>query len=126
MIRSLREGVAVWYAADQSYKGKQSQLLPFFGVQSMTNTATTALGKLGKAVAIPFFPRRLKDGTYLLTILPPLDGFPGDSVTDTLNFTSILEEYIRLCPEQYFWIHKKFKNRPAPLPDVYSDLDSLK
>ena len=47
MIRSLREGVPVWYAADQSYRGKQSELLPFFGVPSMTNTATTTLGKLG-------------------------------------------------------------------------------
>ena len=127
MVRSLREGVAVWYAADQSYTGKQSALLPFFGVPSMTNTATTTLGKLGRAVAVPFFPRRLKDGTYLLTILPPLDGFPSDdAIADTMKFTAILEDYIRQYPEQYFWIHKKFKKRPAPLPDVYSDLDSLK
>ena len=127
MVRSLREGVAVWYAADQSYKGKQSALLPFFGVPSMTNTATTMLGKLGKAVAVPFFPRRLEDGTYLLTILPALEGFPSDDpVVDTMNFTSILEDNIRQFPEQYFWIHKKFKNRPPPLPDVYSELDSLK
>jgi KDO2-lipid IV(A) lauroyltransferase len=127
MVRSLREGVAVWYAADQSYTGKQSALLPFFGVPAMTNTATTTLGKLGRAVAVPFFPRRLEDGTYLLTLLPPLKGFPGDDpVVDTENFTSILEDYVRRFPAQYFWIHKKFKNRPAPLPDVYSDLDSLK
>lgn len=127
MIRSLREGVAVWYAADQSYRGKQSALLPFFGVPTMTNTATTTLGKLGRAIVIPFFPRRMQDGTYLLTILPPLEGFPGDDANlDTMNFTSILEDYIRQAPEQYFWIHKKFKNRPPPLPDLYSDLDSLK
>ena len=127
MVRSLREGTPVWYAADQSYRGKQSALLPFFGVPAMTNTATTTLGKLGKAVAIPFFPRRLEDGSYLLTILPPLEGFPGDDAeVDTMRFTAILEDKIRQFPEQYFWIHKKFKNRPAPLPDVYSDLDSLK
>jgi KDO2-lipid IV(A) lauroyltransferase len=76
MVRSLREGVAVWYAADQSYKGKQSALLPFFGVPSMTNTATTTLGKLGRAVAVPFFPRRLEDGTYLLP--SPCLSSPGD------------------------------------------------
>jgi Kdo2-lipid IVA lauroyltransferase/acyltransferase len=127
MVRSLRAGVAVWYAADQSYSGKQSALLPFFGVPAMTNTATTTLGKLGKAVAVPFFPSRLKDGSYLLTILPPLEGFPSDDpAADTENFTALLEENIRQYPEQYFWIHKKFKNRPAPLPDVYADLDSLK
>ena len=127
MIRSLREGVPVWYAADQSYRGKQSELLPFFGVPSMTNTATTTLGKLGRAVAVPFFPKRLKDGNYLLTILPALEGFPSDdAAADTMKFMSILEDQIREVPEQYFWIHKKFKKRPDPLPDVYSDLDSLK
>lgn len=127
MIRSLRAGTPVWYAPDQSYRGKQSALMPFFKVPSMTNTATGSLGKLGKAVAIPFFPRRLADGSYMLSILPPLEDFPGnDAEQDTQKYTDVLERQIRLAPEQYYWIHKKFKNRPAPLPDVYADLDSLK
>lgn len=127
MVRSLRAGTPVWYAPDQSYVGKQSALLPFFGVPSMTNIATSALGKLGKAVAIPFFPRRLKDGSYVLSILPPLEDFPcSDPCKDAEHYISVLEDQIRLCPEQYYWVHRKFKNRPAPLPDVYSDLDSLK
>lgn len=127
MVRSLRAGIPVWYAPDQSYRGKQSALLPFFGVPSMTNIATGTLGKLGKAIAVPFFPRRLKDGSYLLSILPALEGFPSsDPSKDTENYISVLENQIRLCPEQYYWVHRKFKNRPAPLPDVYADLDSLK
>ena len=127
MVRSLRQGVAVWYAPDQSYSGKQSALVDFFGVPSMTNTATSSLGRLGRAVAVPYFPRRLKDGSYKLTLSPAIDGFPsGDSVVDAGIYNSILEEQIRQCPEQYYWVHKKFKNRPAPLPDVYADLDSLK
>jgi len=127
MIRSLRNGTTVWYAPDQSYKGKQSALLPFFGVPAMTNTATNTLGKLGKAVAVPFFPRRLEDGSYVLTLLPAIEGFPSDDpIADTEKYISILEKQIRLCPEQYYWVHKKFKNRPSPLPDVYADLDSLK
>ena len=56
MVRSLRNAVPVWYAPDQSYSGKQSALLPFFGVPAMVNTATSTLAKLGKAVVIPFFP----------------------------------------------------------------------
>jgi KDO2-lipid IV(A) lauroyltransferase len=117
----------VWYAPDQSYAGKQSALVPFFGVPSMTNTATSSLGRLGKAVAVPYFPQRLKDGSYKLTLLPAIGGFPsGDPVVDAEKYNSVLEEQIRQCPEQYYWVHKKFKNRPAPLPDVYADLDSLK
>lgn len=127
MVRCLRQGLPVWFAPDQSYSGKQSALVPFFGVPSMTNTATSTLGRLGKAVAVPYFPRRLKDGSYKVTVLPAIDGFPsGDPSVDAEKYHSILEEQIRACPEQYYWIHKKFKNRPAPLPDVYADLDSLK
>jgi KDO2-lipid IV(A) lauroyltransferase len=126
MVRSLREGTPVWYAPDQSYNRKQSALLPFFGVPSMTNTATGALARLGKAVAIPFFPRRLPEGGYALSILPPIEGIPGDDpVEETKKYLEILERQIRLCPEQYYWVHRKFKNRPPPLPDVYTDIAAL-
>jgi KDO2-lipid IV(A) lauroyltransferase len=126
MIRSLREGTPVWYAPDQSYNRKQSALLPFFGVPAMTNTATGTLARLGKAVVVPFFPRRLPEGGYVLTILPPVEGIPGgDPVEDTKKYLEILERQIRLCPEQYYWVHRKFKNRPEPLPDAYGDLAAL-
>jgi KDO2-lipid IV(A) lauroyltransferase len=126
MIRSLREGTPVWYAPDQSYNRKQSALLPFFGVPAMTNTATGTLARLGKAVVVPFFPRRLPHGGYVLTILPPIEGIPGeDPVEDTKKYLEILERQIRLCPEQYYWVHRKFKNRPEPLPDAYGDLAAL-
>lgn len=127
MVRSLREGVPVWYAPDQSYHLKQSALLPFFGVPAMTNIATTTLAKLGKAKAVPFFPRRLPEGGYELTILPAIEGLPSDDPeADTLKYLAILEAQIRKCPEQYYWVHRRFKNRPDTLPDAYADLDSLK
>jgi Kdo2-lipid IVA lauroyltransferase/acyltransferase len=122
MIRSLRDGRPVWYAPDQSYNQKQSALLPFFGVPSMTNTATGTLARLGNAVAIPFFPRRLPEGGYVLSILPPLEGVPGgEPVEVTKQYIEVLERQIRICPEQYYWVHRKFKNRPEPLPDVYAN-----
>ena len=127
MVRSLREGVPVWYAPDQSYSQKQSALLPFFGIPAMTNTATGTLAKLGRAKAVPFFPRRLPEGGYELTILPPIEGLPSDDpVEDTRKYLAVLETQIRRAPEQYYWVHRRFKNRPEPLPDVYADLDALK
>jgi KDO2-lipid IV(A) lauroyltransferase len=126
MVRSLREGTPVWYAPDQSYNRKQSALLPFFGIPSMTNTATGTLAKLGKAIVVPFFPRRLPEGGYVLTILPPIEDIRGDDpAEDTKKYLEILERQIRLCPEQYYWVHRKFKNRPERLPDVYRDLAAL-
>ena len=127
MVRSLKKGVPVWYAPDQAYYQKQSALIPFFGIPAMTNTATTTLAKLGRAKVIPYFPRRLPEGGYEITIGPAIEGIPSDDpVADTTRFHEVLEAQIRLCPEQYYWVHKRFKNRPAPLHDLYSDLDSLK
>jgi len=127
MVRSLRAGRPVWYAPDQSYDRKGAIVTEFFGVPTMHTTATSTLARLGKAVTLPYFPRRLPNGRYEIEILPPLENFPSDDmVADTERYVAVLEEHVRKCPEQYFWIHKKFKNLPEGYPDYYSDLDSLK
>lgn len=127
MVRSLREGRPVWYAPDQSYNLKQSAVLTFFGAPAMTNTATSTLARLGRAKVMPYFPRRLADGRYELTVLPPLENFPSDdAAADTRRFIEILEARIRLCPEQYYWVHRKYKNLPDGMPDYYADLDAWK
>jgi len=127
MVRSLRGGRAVWYAPDQSYNRKGSEVIEFFGVPAMHTTATSTLARLGKAAVVPFFPRRLKDGSYELLLLPAFEDFPGDdSVADTRRYIAALETHVRLCPEQYFWIHRKFKDLPDGYPDYYADLDALK
>jgi len=127
MVRSLRTGRPVWYAPDQSYNRKGAEVIEFFGVPAMHTTATSTLARLGKAVAIPFFPRRLPDGGYEMTLLPPLDGVPSDDpVADTKLYIDVLEAHIRTCPEQYYWVHRKFKDLPDGFPDYYSDLAALK
>ena len=66
-------------------------------------------------------------GGYVVDILPPLENVPSDDpAADTARYIAVLEEQIRKCPEQYYWVHKRFKKRPEPLPDAYADLDSLK
>ena len=127
MVRSLREATPVWYAPDQSFKGKLAEVVPFFGVPCMANTATSTLARLGKAVVLPYFPRRLDDGSYHIAIRPPLENFPsGDAVRDTEQYHQVLEEAIRLCPDQYYWVHRKYKNLPEGYPDYYADLDAWK
>ena len=127
MVRVLRDGGIVWYAPDQSYNRKGSKVIPFFGVPSMHTTATSTLARLGRAVTIPFFPERRKDGGYHMRILPPFENFPSDDlVADTDQYIQVLEQHVRRCPEQYLWIHRKFKDLPDRFPDYYSDLDALK
>ena len=126
MVRNLRAGRTVWYAPDQSYNRKVAEIISFFGIPCMHTTALSRLARLGKAIVIPFFPRRLSDGTYEISLLEPLKKFPGNNpVTDTKRYVDILEEQIKLCPEQYFWIHRKFKNLPSEYPDFYEDLDAF-
>ncbi|MDH4126731.1 MAG: lipid A biosynthesis lauroyl acyltransferase, partial [Gammaproteobacteria bacterium] len=123
LVRRLRDGMAVWYAPDQSYKRKGAVVVPFFGVPTMHTTATSTVARLGQAVVVPFFPRRTPEGRYVLKFLPALDNFPGDDpVEDVARYISLLEEHIRSCPEQYFWIHRKFKDLPAGYDDSYADL----
>jgi len=122
-VRSLRAGRLVWYAPDQSYSRKGAEIVEFFGIPSMHTTATSTLARLGNAVVIPFFPRRMQDGRYEMTLLPPFENFPSDDpVADTRRYNAVLEEHIRTCPEQYFWIHRKFKDLPDGYPDFYADL----
>lgn len=125
MVRGLRQGRTVWYAPDQSYDRKGSAVVSFFGVPSMHTTATSTLARLGDASVVPFFPRREKDGSYTFILLPALEDFPGDDpVADTQRYVDLMQEHILTCPEQYFWIHRKFKNLPDDYPDFYADLDS--
>lgn len=124
MVRSLKQGFPVWYAPDQSYRRKQSALVDFFGIPAMTNTATSALARLGGAAVLGFFVHRNADlSGYDIYISPALTDFPSkDAVADSERINRLFEEAVLRTPAQYFWVHRKFKSRPASLPDAYADL----
>ena len=124
MIRLLRQGgIPVWYASDQSYRGTGAVLVPFFGVPAMSNPALTQLAKVGNAVVVPYLPRRLPGNRgYEVDILPPLDDFPTDDpAADIQRVHQLLERHIRKAPEQYYWVHRRFNDRPAEYPDPYAE-----
>jgi hypothetical protein len=89
---------------------------------ALTNIATSKLASLTGATMLPYFFRRLPGAEgYRVDIGPPLPGFPSDdAIADARTFFARLEDYIRLAPEQYLWMYKKFKGRPAPYPDIYA------
>ena len=126
MIRTLKQGIPVWYASDQSYNRKYHALVPFFGEPAMTNAALTHIARMTKSVVVPYFPRRLEGGNgYFGEFLPALKNFPSeDPAADALRVNELLEEKIRLAPEQYYWVHRRFKDRPAPHPDPYANADN--
>jgi len=122
MIRELRRGHAVWYAPDQNYGGTtQVVFVPFFGVPALTVTTTARLAQMTGAAVVPFFPIRLDDGSgYRIRLLPALADFPsGDEVSDTLRINQMVEQAIVEAPEQYLWVHRRFKTRPAGEARIY-------
>ncbi len=121
LIRALRAGHSIWYAPDQGKRTKQSEILPFFGIPAITNTATSKLAEMTGSPVVPYFARRENDGSYTLTILPPLADFPTpDAAADAVRINRLIEEHIRFAPDQYFWVHKRFKARGLEYPDVYA------
>jgi Kdo2-lipid IVA lauroyltransferase/acyltransferase len=123
LLRNLADNYVVWYASDQRAPvGKNSALVPFFGVPAVTSTAISRIARVSGATLLPYYCRRVGNGDeYVMSILPPVPGFPsGDDAKDARDLLAQLEGYIRICPEQYFWTHKRFKDRPAPLPDLYA------
>ncbi|WP_449423083.1 LpxL/LpxP family Kdo(2)-lipid IV(A) lauroyl/palmitoleoyl acyltransferase [Rhodanobacter lindaniclasticus] len=120
-VKYLRAGGTLWYAPDQDMRSKDTVFVPFFGVPAATITATHHLARLSGAVVIPFFHRRLHDGSgYVLRLGAPLEDFPGPDVTaDTARINACIEQMVREAPEQYLWVHKRFKTRPSGLPPVY-------
>jgi KDO2-lipid IV(A) lauroyltransferase len=120
-IKALKAGKVVWYAPDQSQARKNSVFAPFFGIQANTLTATTKLAKITGAAVLPFEVKRLPDARgYALTIQPPLENFPGDNETaDATRFNALLEAQVRENPEQYLWLHRRFKKRPQGEAKLY-------
>ena len=119
-VRYLKSGGTLWYAPDQDMRGKDSVFVPFFGVPAATITATHHLARLSGAVVIPFFHRRNPDGGYVIRLETPLADFPSSDVSaDTARVNACVERMVREAPEQYLWIHKRFKTRPEGQPPVY-------
>ncbi len=123
LLRAFKQGRIVWYAPDQNHGLRNSVFAPFFGVPACTLTATSRLAGLSGAAVVPYFARRLP-GTagYEIVILPALADFPsGDAVADARRINELLEQYIRQAPEQYLWVHRRFKTQPPGSPGIYGD-----
>ena len=113
-VKHLKSGGIVWYAPDQDMRGKDVVFAPFFGVPAATITATHQLARLSGAAVIGFFHRRRADGRgYEIRITAPLEDFPSASAqTDAARVNAMIESMVREAPDEYLWIHRRFKRRP--------------
>jgi Kdo2-lipid IVA lauroyltransferase/acyltransferase len=114
-LKSLKDGRILWYAPDQDYGAKHSVYVPFFGIQAATITATSRFAKIGNASVVFFSHYRNEDNSgYHLDFSPALKDFPsGDDEADACRINSLVEDAIRVKPDQYLWLHKRFKTQAA-------------
>ena len=121
LIKGIKNLIPTWYAPDQNFTTERNIFAPFMGIPAATITASSRLVKSAGCAMLPFYTYRKSDGTgYVLTIDPPLENFPSDDeVADATAINASIEKFVRIHPEQYMWIHQRFKNRPEGEPPMY-------
>lgn len=114
VVKRLKSGHVVWYGGDQDYGRKHSVFAPFFGIPTATITATARFARLtGAAIVMITHFRNADDVSYEIEFSRPLDDFPtGDNTIDATTINKLVESAILRHPEQYWWLHKRFKTRP--------------
>lgn len=111
-VKALKEGYPFYYQPDMDFGPKESIFSPFFGVPAATIPAVSRLARLTGARVVPCITRQVADG-YEVELLPAWEDYPGDSVqADTDFMNRFIESQVLRMPEQYFWLHKRFKTRP--------------
>ena len=120
MVRTLKAGKGVWFAPDQNFGAKGHVFAPFFGVPAASNTSLSRFAKMTGASVVPFVVFRRPEGGYRLVVEPALQDFPSDDPRqDATTYNAIVERWVREAPEQYNWVHRRFKKRPTGEPRIY-------
>lgn len=121
VLSALRAGDPLYLLPDMDFGENECVFVPFYGVQTATVPSLSRFARLGRAKVVPVLTRMTDDG-YEVEILPAWENFPtADAVADTALMNARLQDYIATMPEQYYWVHKRFKTRPTGEPDVYAD-----
>ena len=121
MLRWLKQGGCVWYAADQDYGAQHSVFVPFFGIPAATITATSRFAKLSGAAVVPFTHQRTERGIKLV-LCPALETIPSaDESTDATTANQFLQAWLQRYPADYLWLHRRFKTRPPGAASLYPD-----
>jgi KDO2-lipid IV(A) lauroyltransferase len=118
-IKAMKAGRPFYYLPDMDYGRRDTIFVPFFGVPAATITGMSRLARMTGAAVLPVITR-MEGNRYVVAIGEPWADFPGDSIeADTRRMNAFIEAEILKMPEQYFWLHKRFKTRPRGENKVY-------
>jgi KDO2-lipid IV(A) lauroyltransferase len=119
-VRAMKEGLILYYLPDLDFGPKSSLFVPFFGVPAATVPGLSYIARLTGASIVPCVTRMLPGGGYVARLYPAWSDFPtGDDAADTRRMNAFIEERVLEMPEQYHWLHKRFKTRPPGEPRFY-------
>jgi KDO2-lipid IV(A) lauroyltransferase len=115
VVKAIRRGLPFYYLPDMDFGARDSIFVPFFGVPAATVTGLSRIARMAGAVVVPVVTRQLPGaGGYRVRFFPAWRDFPsGDLERDARRMNDFIEERVLEMPEQYFWLHKRFKTRPA-------------
>lgn len=120
MVSALRAGEPLYLLPDMDHGINDAVFAPFFGVQAATLTSLPRFARLGRATVVPVTSRMTRDG-YEVRVWPAWEAYPSEVLeADVARMNSELERMIRSMPEQYYWVHKRFKTRPPGEAPFYS------
>ncbi len=122
LMRHLRNGIPVYYLPDMDFGAAGAAFVPFFNVPAATLLATAQIAKTWDAAIVPIVSHLdIVTGQYRVSVLPPLDFFPGDQTAEqaTERLNRLIEDWVRVDPPQYYWVHRRFKTRPPGEARVY-------
>lgn len=113
IVAALRAGEPLYLLPDMNFGPEESVFVPFYGVPAATVPSLSRFARLGRAKVVPVLARMTAEG-YDIEVLPAWADFPSaDVVADTARMNLLLQSYIDAMPAQYYWVHKRFKDRPA-------------
>jgi KDO2-lipid IV(A) lauroyltransferase len=119
VIAGLKAGAPLYLLPDMNFGPEESVFVPFYGVSAATVPSLSRFARLGRAKVVPVLSRMTDDG-YEIEVQPAWADFPStDAVADTALMNLRLQKMIDRMPTQYYWVHKRFKDRPAGAASVY-------
>lgn len=119
MLSFLKEGGQVWFACDQDFGSKSEVFVPFFGVSAGCITSPSYIARESGAAVICVSHLRMPDGSYRVVFSPIQEDFGDDPVKDAELWNRFIENTVREQPDQYLWLHKRFKSRPEGAAPIY-------
>jgi KDO2-lipid IV(A) lauroyltransferase len=119
IVAALRQNELLYLLPDMNFGPNESIFVPFYGEQAATVPSLSRFAKLGRARVMPVITRMTESG-YEVVVHPVWNDFPTDDINaDTATMNQRLEVFINAMPAQYFWVHKRFKTRPAGASSLY-------